>query len=99
MDLSVAHQLHQALAALGGDDPEIRLAAVHHLRAGRRWRLGYFPQAVAVGDGEEAGGGPGTDVAVRWLRGRRRGDINMVLRNGWSVCVVCVCLSLTVGQL
>lgn len=71
MDLSVAHQLHQALAALGGDDPEIRLAAVHHLRAGRRWRLGYFPQAVAVGDREEARGGPGTDVSVSW-RGKRK---------------------------
>lgn len=29
-----AHQLHQALAALRGDDPQVRLAAVDHLRSG-----------------------------------------------------------------
>lgn len=68
------HQLHEALAALRGDDPQVRLAAVDHLRAGRRRGLGqdYFPQAVAVGYGEEAGGGPGTDVAISW-RDKERG--------------------------
>lgn len=62
------HQLHEVLAALRGDDPQVRLAAVDHLRAGRRRRLSrdYFPHAVAVGYGEEARGGPGTDVAVSW---------------------------------
>lgn len=62
------HQLHQALAALRGDDPQVRLAAADHLRAVRGRGLGrdHFPQAVAVGYGEEARGGPGADVAVSW---------------------------------
>ena len=61
-----AHQLQQALSTLRSDDPEVRLAAVHHLRAGRRRRLGrnYFPHAVAIGHGEESWGGSGADVPV-----------------------------------
>lgn len=73
---SSPHQLHEALAALRGDDPQVRLAAVDHLSAGRRRRLSqdYFPQAVAVGYGEEARGGPGADVAISWSdREKERG--------------------------
>lgn len=60
------HQLHEALAALRGDDPQVRLAAVDHLRAGRRRRLGQagFPQAGAVGHGEESRRGASADVAI-----------------------------------
>lgn len=49
-------------------DPQVRFAVVDHLRTGWRWRLSrdYFPQAVAVGYGEEARRGPGTDVAISW---------------------------------
>lgn len=73
---SSPHQLHEALAALRGDDPQVLLAAVDHLSAGRRRRLGqdYFPQAVAVGYGEEARGGPGADVAISWSDGERKGE-------------------------
>ena len=79
----VTHQLHEALAALRGDDPQVRFAAVDHLRAGRRRSLSqdYFPQAVAVGYGEEARGGPGADVAVSWRdtgKRRRRGFMDVI---------------------
>lgn len=62
------HQLHEVLATLWSDDPQVRFAAVDHLRAGWRWRLSrdYFPEAVAIGYGQEAWRGPGTDVAISW---------------------------------
>lgn len=71
-----SHQLHEALAALRGDDAEVRLTTAHHLRTGRRGGFGwnYFPQAITIwdsGDREEAWGGPGTDVAISY---RERGD-------------------------
>lgn len=64
-----SHQLHEALAALRGDDAEVRLTTAHHLRAGRRGGFGWdhFPHAITVwdsGNGEEAWGGPGTDVTI-----------------------------------
>lgn len=65
-----SHQLHEALAALRGDDAEVRLTTAHHLRAGRRWGFGldYFPHITVwdTGDREEAWGGPGTDVAISY---------------------------------
>lgn len=84
-----SHQLHEALAALRGDDAEVRLATAHHLRAGRRRGFGwdYFPHAITVwdsgdtGDREEAWGGPGTNVAISY---RERGDK--------CVTGVCVCI-------
>lgn len=66
-----------SLATLWGDDPQVRLTAVDHLRAGWRWRLSrdYFPQAVAIGYREEAWGGPGTDVAISWRETNKESEV------------------------
>lgn len=78
-----AYQLHEAFAALGGDDPKVRLTTVHHLSAGRRGRLSrnYFPHAVAVGDWKESWGGPGTDVTIGYRGGGegKKRDVNKTL--------------------
>lgn len=67
VQLDVAHHLHEALSALGGDDSEVWLAAVDHLGAWRwGWRLGQnnFPQTVAIWNCEESWWGPGTGVPI-----------------------------------
>lgn len=101
----MTYQLHEVLATLWGDDPQVRLTAANHLWV-RWWRLsrGNFAHTVAIGYWQQARGGSGADVAVCWKdRKKRDSETNTEGQRRWcvvfSVCVYLwtLCVSCLIG--